>query len=66
MLDCMMAYESNFRTHMYLLDAKAPLPCPEQIWDAAVLDKAQIPILNDGSFYTSINSFKTNTHSFIV
>ncbi|KAE9376284.1 hypothetical protein N431DRAFT_330374 [Stipitochalara longipes BDJ] len=48
MLDCMMAYESNFRTHMDLLDAKAPLPCPEQIWDETILDKAQIPILNNG------------------
>jgi hypothetical protein len=65
MLDCMMAYESNFRTQMYLLDAKAPLPCPEPIWDAAVLDKAQIPILNDGSSYNQIIFLDTKTHFFV-
>ncbi|KFY13867.1 hypothetical protein V492_02990 [Pseudogymnoascus sp. VKM F-4246] len=48
MLDCMMAYESDFRTHMDLLDGKAPLPCPEQIWDEPMLNKAPLLILNGG------------------
>ncbi|KAL5348624.1 hypothetical protein ACLOAV_006041 [Pseudogymnoascus australis] len=48
MLDCMMAYESDFRTHMDLLDGKAPLPCPEQIWDEPILNKAPLLILNGG------------------
>jgi hypothetical protein len=58
MLDCMMAYESNFRTHMDLLDGKAPLPCPEQIWDEPMLNKTQIPILNNDLSYTQLNSFE--------
>jgi hypothetical protein len=48
MLDCMMAYESDHRMHMDLFDGKAPLPCPEQIWDEPVLNKSQILILNSG------------------
>lgn len=44
----MMAYESDFRTHMDLLDGKAPLPCPEQIWDEPILNKAPLLILNGG------------------
>ena len=45
----MMAYESDFRTHMDLSDGEAPLPCPEQIWDELVPLKAQLLILNKGS-----------------
>ena len=48
MLDCMMAYESDFRTHMDLLDGKAPLPCPEQIWNEPILNKTHVLILNGG------------------
>ncbi|RFU34835.1 hypothetical protein B7463_g1431, partial [Scytalidium lignicola] len=48
MLDCMIAYESNFRTHMNLSDGKAPLPCPEQIWDESLPPKAQLLILKNG------------------
>ena len=44
----MMAYESDFRTHMDLLDGKAPLPCPEQIWDEPMLNKAPLLILDGG------------------
>lgn len=48
MLDCMTAYESDFRTHMDLSDGKAPLPCPEQIWNEPILNKTQVLILNNG------------------
>ncbi|KAH8822063.1 hypothetical protein F5884DRAFT_851259 [Xylogone sp. PMI_703] len=48
MLDCMIAYQSNFRTHMNLSDGKAPLPCPEQIWDESLPPKAQLLILKNG------------------
>lgn len=57
MLDCMMAYQSDSRTHMDLLDGKAPLPCPEQIWNEPILNKKQVLILNSGSAYTYLNSF---------
>ncbi|KIM94796.1 hypothetical protein OIDMADRAFT_135444 [Oidiodendron maius Zn] len=44
----MTAYESDFRTHMDLSDGKAPLPCPEQIWNEPILNKTQVLILNNG------------------
>jgi hypothetical protein len=50
MLDCMMAYESDFRTHMDLSDGKAPLPCPEQIWDDPMPPMAQLLVLNNGLY----------------
>ena len=50
-----MAYESDFRSHMDLSDGKAPLPCPEQIWNEPMLNKAQILILNNGSLCTQLD-----------
>ncbi|KAL2127903.1 hypothetical protein VTI74DRAFT_10002 [Chaetomium olivicolor] len=36
LLDFMMAYEYNAPPLMQLVDAKGPLPCPEQVWEAPV------------------------------
>ena len=52
MLDYMMAYESDFRMSMGLFDGKAPLPCPEQIWDEPMLNVARVLILTSGSSFT--------------
>lgn len=30
-----MAYQSDFRPQMHLEDAKAPLPCCEDVWEAS-------------------------------
>jgi hypothetical protein len=58
MLDCMMAYESDFRTYMDLSDGNAPLPCPEQIWDEPVLNKSQILLLHSGSSFNQAIVFE--------
>lgn len=34
MVDCMVAYESDFRPQMKLIDAKAPLPCSDVAWES--------------------------------
>ncbi|KAG4437325.1 hypothetical protein IFR05_007177 [Cadophora sp. M221] len=34
-LDCLMAYQSDFRPQLRLEDAKASLPCREDLWEAS-------------------------------
>ncbi|KAL2066667.1 hypothetical protein VTL71DRAFT_2739 [Oculimacula yallundae] len=34
LLDCLVAYQSDCRPQMQLEDAKAPLPCCEDVWEA--------------------------------
>ncbi|KAH8799151.1 hypothetical protein F5884DRAFT_135744 [Xylogone sp. PMI_703] len=45
LLDCMMAYESDFRPQMNLDDAEALMPCREDIWEA--LDESEWRALFD-------------------
>lgn len=35
LLDCLMAYQSDFRPQMHLEDGKAPLPYNEEVWEAS-------------------------------
>ncbi|KAH6620701.1 hypothetical protein B0J18DRAFT_205215 [Chaetomium sp. MPI-SDFR-AT-0129] len=41
LLDFMMAYEYNAPPLMQLVDAKGPLPCPEEVWEAPVVGEIQ-------------------------
>jgi hypothetical protein len=45
-----MAYESDFRPQMQLLDAKAPLPCEESMWDETDFALNQGSIQKNGNY----------------
>ena len=54
MVDCMVAYESDFRPQMKLIDAKAPLPCSDVVWESSDLDKDLIFDSKNGMFNCNI------------